>query len=208
MVLSYEGGLRYLCRCVCGTEKIVPAKNLKTGTAISCGCFRAELLKGNQHGLKHGHGSRKDGRAKSVMMATYTSMKQRCCNPRCKGFPFYGGRGITVCQRWLDSFENFLADMGERPPGMELDRIDNNGNYEPDNCRWATRQQQLANRRRPVDSIVLTFCGESKTLAEWSRDEQTVAKGLTYTTLQSRFHMGWSHGRILTEPPGPQGKYK
>jgi hypothetical protein len=84
--------------------------------------------------------------------STWTAMKQRCLNKNNPSFADYGGRGITVCQRWLDSFQNFLADMGERPAGMSIDRIDVNGNYEPGNCKWSTPKEQVANRRRKEES--------------------------------------------------------
>lgn len=95
--------------------------------------------------VTHGHGSAKNGRTPTYN--TWMNMIQRCTNANAPGYKHYGGRGITVCERWL-KFENFLADMGERPEGLTLDRIDNDGNYEPGNCRWATCEQQNANRRR------------------------------------------------------------
>lgn len=136
---------RYLCRCSCGTEKVIPSRNLTSGRTKSCGCLARESE------LRETHGHTTGG----VMSGTYTSYmnaKSRVTYPTCPSWPRYGGRGITMCERWRNSFAAFLEDMGERPEGMTLDRIDPDGNYEPANCRWATTQQQNANRLcRDVD---------------------------------------------------------
>jgi hypothetical protein len=119
----------WLCRCDCGGEGIVRGYNLIRGLSKSCICINAK------HGL-----------CRSCAYKRWQNMKSRCFNPRKRMYPWYGGRGITVCERWL-IFENFYADMGDPPPGMSLDRINNDGNYEPTNCRWAIVAEQLANRR-------------------------------------------------------------
>lgn len=134
--------LRWLCQCDCGKTKLVFGNNLRRGNTKSCGCLQKEITV--DRSTKHGHTN------KTAVSGTYHSwreMKSRCYNPKRKFYKHYGGRGITVCDRWLESFDNFLADMGERPNGKSIDRIDTNGNYEPNNCRWATQTQQIHNRR-------------------------------------------------------------
>jgi hypothetical protein len=107
--------------------------------------------------------TRTHGKGATAEHRSWTAMRTRCNNPKQLAWPNYGGRGITVCERW-DSFENFLADMGERPSGCSLDRIDNNGNYEPGNCRWATKAEQSNNRRT---NIFVTHDGETLTITQW-----------------------------------------
>jgi hypothetical protein len=131
---------RYLCQCDCGEVRVVFGGNLRYGISQSCGCLRQELLTAPR---KHGMSERGNRTYQSWM-----SMKNRCSNPQWHAYERYGGRGITVCARWLgpDGFVNFFADMGERPPEMTLDRIDVDGNYTPSNCRWATPLEQRHNR--------------------------------------------------------------
>jgi hypothetical protein len=114
----------------------------------------------------------------SPIYLSWQSAKGRCHNPADKRFPHYGGRGIRMCDRWLNSFENFLADMGERPTGMSLDRIDVNGDYAPDNCRWATAKEQADNRRR---TVWVDYEGSRVTLKDFAK-----ARGIKYRTLWAR----------------------
>jgi hypothetical protein len=118
--------------------------------------------------------------------ATYQSwqdMKQRCLNPRSRQYPNYGGRGITICSSWLASFEHFIADMGPKPEGLSLDRIDNDRGYEPENCRWASRWEQNANQRR---TLLLTLNGETLPLENWAHKI-----GLNPKTVWARVSRGW-----------------
>lgn len=126
------------CICDCGKTTTVPGSNLGSGHTRSCGCLR---LKAN---TTHGHGGAKT----SPTYNSWLAMKKRCLNPNQKGYNHYGGRGITIHTEWITSFAQFLADMGDRPAGMTLDRIDCNGNYEPANCKWSTISEQNANQRR------------------------------------------------------------
>jgi hypothetical protein len=130
------------CRCDCGAERVVRGGDLRSGHSTSCGCRSRELFV--ERNTKHGHARRGN---LTQAYHCWVSMHQRCDNPRNRNYANYGGRGITVCERWK-TFVNFLADMGEPPPGMSLDRVDNNGNYEKSNCRWTTRIQQNRNQRR------------------------------------------------------------
>lgn len=133
-------GGSWLCRCVCGTERILPAFELKVSR--SCGCMRHELIR--QARTKHGDNGRQK---RTAEYAAWRGMHTRCNNRNNPAYPSYGGRGITVCERW-SSYESFLADMGRKPtPKHSLDRIDNDAGYSPENCKWATYGEQNSNQR-------------------------------------------------------------
>lgn len=149
---------RYLCKCDCGAEKRAAKYDVLRGDTRSCGCLGREASAARCAArATHGHGATRGGRNSTATYCVWTSMIQRCENPKSKNFARYGGRGIRVCDRWRDSFEAFLSDMGEKPTSSRssIDRIDVNGNYEPSNCRWATPAEQGRNRRNNVLSAAL-----------------------------------------------------
>lgn len=141
-VLYYAGrrgkATMWVCECECGTRRVVYAGNLRCGYTKSCGCLqKEEAIRAN---LTHGLSNTFEHRI-------WRAMKERCCNPNDKAYKRYGGRGITICDRWRYSFQNFIADMGFRPADKNsIDRVDNSGNYEPSNCRWATYMEQAHNK--------------------------------------------------------------
>lgn len=177
---------RWTCRCECGQEVLVHAGALKSGNTQSCGCHKAELAKINGKSLNYRHGMTG---AKAHIV--WDSMLQRCCNENHKSYPQYGGRGIKVCDAWY-TFENFHTDMGDPLPGLTIDRIDTNGNYEPANCRWATMAEQGRNKR---NNFLIEHNGENLTLAEWAK-----RYSLDRVTLRDRLKRGWTVEQALTTP--------
>lgn len=140
------GGATYWdCLCTCGRRKLVSRAHLRSGMSQSCGCLRKEICQRVR--LTHGHSRHRGGAQKTSEYMTWQALIQRCENPKQENYPRYGGRGIKVCERWRNSFENFLADMGRKPtPEHSIDRKENDGNYEPRNCHWATPEEQRGNR--------------------------------------------------------------
>jgi hypothetical protein len=137
---------KWECLCDCGNASITRGDHLRSGHTKSCNCLIGKAKKGGGKGrFTHGETSNK---SVPVEYEAWHGIKSRCLNKSNKAYSYYGGRGITICDRWLNSYENFVTDMGRRPKGMSLDRIDNDGGYEPGNCRWATWQQQAENTKR------------------------------------------------------------
>ena len=161
----------WLCRCDCGAECTVTGNHLRQGRVQSCGCLNTEKLRA----------PKTHGKSKTRTWTIWNLMRQRCTNPRNESFKNYGGRGITICQRW-DEFANFLADMGEAPTGLTIDRCENDGNYEPGNCRWVTRGEQALNTRR---NRIISLNGRSQPLVVWCRE-----LGLPYWTVHARLRRG------------------
>jgi hypothetical protein len=180
---------RWLCLCDCGQEKEVSAPGLKTGQIKSCGCLNKELA--SIRNSKHGHTK---NYTPTKAYISWCNMKRRCFDQSNKRFNRYGGRGITVCDRWVNSFENFIEDMGEPPVGHSLERIDNNGNYCPENCRWASRSDQMKNRR---NAVLITYNGKTQNLVDWANET-----GLKPDTIAARLNLyKWSVEKALTIPP-------
>ena len=166
------------CRCDCGASVDLPYSALSTGNTRSCGCL------GREANIKH-------GAYRDPTYGVWSAMHQRCRATSAPAFKGYGGRGITVCERWRD-YKNFAADLGPRPTGGTLERIDVNGNYEPSNCRWASAKDQANNRR---NNRRITHNGVTKTVAEWARD-----LGVSRVSVLYRLAAGWSVEETITIP--------
>ena len=188
--------VHFRCRCDCGAIVNVLSMLLRDGRTRSCGCLRREVTAAKMRT----HGFAPSGK-RPPEYSLWLNIKQRCTNPAVAHYQDYGGRGITVCDRWR-SFENFYADMGPRPdtvPGSRkrslysLDRIDNNGPYSPENCRWATQHQQTRNKRT---NRFVTYDGHTLTIKDWA-DRMGVDEGL----IRHRLNIGWTPERAITLRP-------
>lgn len=171
---------RWLCKCDCGTQCSADTQSLRNGQKSSCGCLRRKQLA--QRNYKHGE-------AYSKEFQSWLGMIDRCSNPSHRAFARYGGRGISVCDRWKE-FKNFIDDMGRRPAGCSLDRIDNDAGYSPQNCRWATASEQSKNRS---SNRIIEYDGERLCLSEWSK-----RVGIDRETIRKRIESGWSVRKALT----------
>lgn len=178
-----DNALGWVCQCDCGNQKWIANGNLRSGNSNSCGCFHKEQLseRVSTHGL-----------SKTPIYAIWRTIKQRCLNPGSPRWEYYGGRGIKVCERWQNSFEAFLEDMGEPPKGMSIDRIDNDGDYAPGNCRWATHVEQCNNRR---SNHILEANGRAQNVTQWAKE-----LGVSKRLLLGRLGLGWSHHDIVNTP--------
>lgn len=189
VVLEYLGYSKWRCVCDCGKEKHVKGDALKSGRTVSCGCYHMDILSGKPaHNRTH---NMKDTPEFNI----WSMMKNRCTNPNCNRHKFYKDKGIKVCDRWLgpNGFQNFIADMGMRPgPSYSIDRIDNEGDYTPGNCRWATKKEQSNNQSR---NLIICYNGREQTLALWC-DEL----GLNYQRTWKRLKDGWDTKRAFEEP--------
>lgn len=191
-ILGYAGKVKkqtaWYCECECGNIVKVLGVSLRGFQTTSCGCIHKKNISIQQ--TKHGH--TKNGKVSSVYRS-WSHMLNRCNNPKNHDYYNYGARGIKVCDRWLNSFENFLEDMGEPVVNTSIDRINVNGNYELSNCRWATKKEQSNNTRR---NIVLTFNNESLNITQWAE-----RISIPRATLSKRIQdYGWSIEDALTVP--------
>lgn len=179
----------YKCTCDCGISKEVLRTSLINGRSKSCGCWNLESLKQRQNRLTHGHSV---GGKTSRTYNSWMTMSNRCRCANYPGYKDYGGRGIKVCKRW-GKFENFLEDMGERPSGKSLDRINNNKGYSKNNCQWATDKEQARNSRHNNN---ITYKGKTQCLKAWE-EELKLPSGI----LSNRINRSkWSVEKSLTRP--------
>lgn len=186
-----KGQTRWLCRCDCGAETEVYATHLRSGGTSSCGCAAAEL---------HRKAVVTHGLSRTPTYVSWNGMMMRCTNPNDPSYDRYGGRGVVVCERWQNGdgtktgFGCFIDDMGVRPEGLTLDRIDNTKGYSPENCRWASRKEQMNNRSV---SRTITYNGETLPISDWCK-----RTGLKRAALHARvFIYGWPIGRALGFEP-------
>lgn len=186
-----RGSAMWNCICDCGKESVVMGADLRRGATTSCGCYGLERTRAANR--KHGHSAKNES---TRTYDTWRGIKKRCSNPKAVGYENYGGRGIKVCERWWNSFENFLKDMGEKPIGMSIGRINNNGNYCPENCRWETREQQANNSR---NCRYINFGGKIQNSLAWAKE-----LGIKPSVLSWRLNNGWTIEEALTTPYHPK----
>lgn len=180
---------KWLCKCDCGNERFAKSNELTTGHITSCGCQKSDSISKSTTKHKTIH-----GKSRSKINTTWKHIKSRCLNKNSKDYKNYGGRGIKICDKWL-TFEGFYEDMGDIPKNMSIDRIDNNGNYCKENCKWSTKKEQNNNRR---NTTFLECFGQKKTMKEWCE-----IKELSYKLLHRRIVLGWDVKRALETPARP-----
>lgn len=179
-------GSRWLCECDCGKSRTVSANSLRGGHTQSCGCLRLERQRAAASAMA------RHGMSTTPVYAVWTTMIARCHNPKSRDFAAYGARGIHVCERWRD-FAHFYADMGDRPAGRSIDRINNALGYEPGNCRWATAGEQVRNSSR---ARLVLIDGKSQCVLDWCAE-----LGISLDTVRTRLSKGWEVKRALLTAP-------
>lgn len=187
------GANQWLFMCDCGNEHVTRPDWVRLGKVKSCGCYRDEQLGMRSAISARTHGHSANGKLTSEYNS-WRNMRDRCFHPNSEKFPHYGGRGITVCERWAKSFENFLADMGPAPKGHTIDRKDVNGNYEPDNCKWSTQKEQMRNTTK---TRTVLYLGRDMSLAEACE-----LSGLPRSRVNARLRAGWTVERVFSEEDG------
>ena len=183
-----------LWKCECGNTKIIDSKSVVNGHTKSCGCLKPEVV--SKRSTIHGHSKRGN---KSPTFVSWMAMNNRCYTKSSSAYRKYGYMGIAVCERWRHSFKNFLEDMGDRPKGMTLDRIDYYGNYTPENCRWATPLEQANNQK---SNVKVEIHGKKMNVSQAMRHYGVYTKSGVYYT---RLKRGWSVERTFTTPIQKRG---
>jgi len=179
-----QGKARWVCRCTCGKISTIDGANIRNGHTKSCGCFAKESLEKNRyrHGMAH-----------TSEYGIWCNILQRCNNPNDKAFKDYGGRGITICDEWKNDFMAFYNHVGKRPsPKHSIDRINNDGNYEPNNVRWATQKQQSNNQR---SNVKITLYGIALSMTQWAKISHT-----PLSTICCRIKRGCPHEKAIFQP--------
>lgn len=193
-VVEYVGTVArsavWRCVCECGNEISTKAKTLRSGETKSCGCLHREISARLCRDRLTKHGKTAGGNSRVYRI--WSNMVSRCTNPNFDAYPYYGGRGISVCDRWR-LFENFLQDMGEPGPDESIDRIDPNGHYEPGNCRWVVRADQARNTRR---NVFLELDGRRMTISQWANEPGAAP----LKTIYARVAQGWDAKRAVFQP--------
>jgi len=178
----------WLCKCDCGTEKVVRVASVRNGMIQSCGCLNSELTKARKPGKTHGFAN------KERLYEIWKNAKRRCYDKNNKRYEFYGGKGVAVCEEWKNDYLKFRdwAMSNGYQELLSIDRIDNDGNYEPGNCRWATVEEQMNNQSR---NRMLTYEGKTKTMSQWAKKLD-----ITYGAINHRVQRDWSMERIANTP--------
>lgn len=182
--VSKSGKARWVCSCSCGGATTTDTGSLNSGNTTSCGCARIDSLVGRV---------KKHGMCRTRTYGIWSGMLTRCTNKLDEAYSRYGGIGITVCNRWAESFENFFADMGECPSGLSIERIDNDLGYSPENCEWATYSQQAKNTRR---TRLITSNGKTLCISDWAKEV-----GISEATIRCRIdRFNWSPTDAVSTP--------